>query len=119
MMGTIAIFLILIVASLIFSFILRFTSAQESSFQVVTTVITFIALFIGGFVTGGKGKEKGWLIGALTGIFYTIIIFLFNYLGHDQLFSGKQIIYHICFIVTAMMGGILGVNMTGSKTRSV
>lgn len=116
MFGTIAIFLILILSSFIISFILKFTSTQEASLNIVTTVITFLALFIGGFISGGKGKEKGWLIGALTGIFYTVIIFLFQYLGFDQLFSFEQIVYHICFIITAMMGGILGVNLSSSRT---
>jgi len=57
------------------------------------------------------------LSGALTGIGYTLIIFLFQYLGHDSLFSLEQMVYHACYIVTAMMGGILGVNMTTPKVR--
>lgn len=116
--GIIAIFVMLIVSSFIFSLILRFTSTQESSLGVITTAITFITLFAGGFIAGGKGKEKGWLIGGLTGIGYTLIIFLFQYLGYDSLFSMEQVIYHVCFILTAMMGGILGVNMSTPKTRS-
>ncbi|TKC20060.1 TIGR04086 family membrane protein [Robertmurraya kyonggiensis] len=117
--GVIAVFLLLIISSFIFSLILRFTSTQESSLGIVTTAITFITLFVGGFVSGGKGKQKGWLIGSLTGILYTLIIFLFQYLGYDSLFSVEQIIYHVCYILTAMMGGILGVNITTPKTRSV
>lgn len=97
---------------------MRFTSTQEASLGVITTAISFITLFAGGFIAGTKGKEKGWLIGFLTGIAYTLIIFLFQYLGHDSLFNMEQIIYHICYIITAMMGGILGVNMSTPKTRS-
>ncbi|MGG0716349.1 TIGR04086 family membrane protein [Robertmurraya massiliosenegalensis] len=116
--GVIAIFLLLIISSFIFSIILRFTSTQESSLGVITTIISFITLFAGGFITGRKGKEKGWLIGTLTGVLYTIIIFLFQYLGYDSLFSLEQMIYHVCYIITAMMGGILGVNMSTPKTRN-
>ncbi|WP_321177919.1 TIGR04086 family membrane protein [Robertmurraya siralis] len=117
--GVIGIFLLLIIASFVFSVILRFTNTQESSLGILTTIISFITLFAGGFITGRKGKEKGWLIGALTGAIYTLIIFLFQYLGYDSLFSLEQIVYHVCYILTAMMGGILGVNMSSPKTRSI
>lgn len=116
--GVIAIFLLAIITSLIFSFILRFTSAQESSLQFIITAVSFVTLFAGGFISGGKGKQKGWLLGGLTGLVYSLIIFFFQYLGYDSLFNMEQIIYHTCYILTAMMGGILGVNMTTSKTRN-
>ena len=115
--GLIAILLLAMVSSLIFSFILQLTSIQESGLQIVITAMSFISLFVGGFISGGKGKEKGWLLGGATGLLYSLVIFLFQYLGYDSLFSSAQLIYHTCFILIAMMGGILGVNLT-SKTRS-
>jgi putative membrane protein (TIGR04086 family) len=114
--GVIAIFVFAIVSSLIFSILLTFTSLQESSLQYAVTTVSFISLFAGGFITGKKGKEKGWFIGTATGLIYSAIIFLFQYLGLDSLFSTEQIIYHICYIITAMMGGILGVNMSSSRS---
>ncbi|WP_232233862.1 TIGR04086 family membrane protein [Bacillus sp. J33] len=114
--GIIAIFAIAIAGSLIFSLLLRFTSLQESSLQYIITAVSFISLFAGGFISGGKGRQKGWLLGGLTGLVYTLIIFLFHYLGHDRLFSMEQIIYHACFMLTAMMGGILGVNLNSKRT---
>jgi putative membrane protein (TIGR04086 family) len=115
MYGIVTIFLVAVISSLIFSLILRFTSTQESSLQFVVTAVSFISLFIGGFISGGKGKEKGWLLGGGTGLMYSLIIFLFQYLGHDSLFSIEQFIYHTCYMLVAMMGGILGVNMTTSR----
>ncbi|MDQ0183585.1 TIGR04086 family membrane protein [Cytobacillus kochii] len=114
--GLIAIFTLAIVSSFIFALILRFTSLQESSVQYVMTAISFIALFTGGFISGGKGKQRGWMLGGITGAIYTIIIFLFQYLGFDKLFNPQQIVYFICYILIAMMGGILGVNMS-SKSK--
>ena len=98
-----------------FFILLRFTSLQESSIQWVVTAISFIAIFAGGFISGGRGKEKGWLVGGLTGLIYSVIIFLFQFLGLDSLFNFEQIIYHICYILIAMMGGILGVNLGGNS----
>ena len=115
--GVLAIFILITISSLIFSFILRFTNIQEQSIKLIVTIISFIALFIGGFVCGSRGKEKGWLLGSLTGILYTFIIFLSQYLGYGNLFSTEQTIYHLCFILTAMMGGVLGVNMLSGKSK--
>lgn len=117
--GLIFIFAFAVLSSLIFSLILRFTSVQESSLQYVVTTLSFIGLFGGGFLSGRKRKEKGWLIGGLTGLFYSLIVFLFQYLGYDRLFDFEQIIYHTCYTLISMMGGILGVNITSGKTRSV
>lgn len=103
--------------SLIFSLILKFSSVQEGQLSLIITVISFISLFIGGFVAGGRGKEKGWLLGGLTGILYTVINFLFQFFGYDSVFNMEQIIYYICFMLTAVMGGILGVNMMGNRSR--
>lgn len=114
--GVMAIFLLAVVSSFIFSLLLKFTSVQESSLQYVMTSISFLSIFIGGFITGGNGKQKGWLIGGGTGLVYSFIIFLFQFLGYDSLFSFEQIIYHTCYILTAMMGGILGVNIAGGKS---
>jgi len=114
--GVMAIFLLAVVSSFIFSLLLKFTSVQESSLQYVMTSISFLSIFIGGFITGGNGKQKGWLIGGATGLVYSFIIFLFQFLGYDSLFSFEQIIYHTCYILTAMMGGILGVNIAGGKS---
>ncbi|WML47410.1 TIGR04086 family membrane protein [Neobacillus sp. PS3-34] len=118
MYGLIFIFVFAVASSLIFSLILRFTSVREISLQYIVTAVSFIGLFGGGFLSGGKGKQKGWLVGGLTGLMYSVIVFLFQYLGYDRLFSGEQIVYHVCYILIAMMGGILGVNISTSSRKT-
>ena len=115
--GTISIFIFAIISSSIFAFILRFTALQETSIQYVITAMSFIALFIGGFIAGGKGQQKGWFLGGLTGFIYALFIFLYQFLGLDSLFNVEQIIYYVCYILISMMGGILGVNLSG-KSRT-
>lgn len=116
--GTLVIFILAIISSLLFAFLLRFTSLQEASVQYIISAISFISIFMGGFISGGRGKQKGWMIGGLTGIVYSLIVFLYQFLGLDSLFNFEQIIYHICYILIAMMGGILGVNMSGKSRNS-
>ncbi|WP_331456722.1 TIGR04086 family membrane protein [Bacillus sp. FJAT-27916] len=111
--GVVTIFIMAAVFSLFFSLILRFTNVAESSLTYIIMILSFLTLFIGGFIAGGKGKKQGWLLGGGTGLIYTLIVFLYQYLGLDALFTSKQLIYNACFIVTAMMGGVLGVNLSG------
>lgn len=113
--GIIAIFTLAIITSLISALILRFSSVQDTSIQWIITAISFITLFIGGFISGGKGKEKGWLIGGLTGLIYSIIIFFAQYLGYDRIFTTEQFLYHGGYIATAMIGGMMGVNMSSKS----
>ncbi|NHM30447.1 TIGR04086 family membrane protein [Neobacillus terrae] len=117
--GLIFILVFAVASSLIFSLILRFTSVREISLQYYITAASFIGLFGGGFLSGGKGKHKGWLLGGLTGFVYSLLVFLFQWLGFDRLFSGEQVVYHVCYILIAMMGGILGVNMSSNSRKAI
>lgn len=112
-----AIFVLLAISSLVISLILRFSDMTEHALHMAVTMISFFSLFLGGLVGGGKGKKKGWLLGSLTGVLYTAIVFLVQYLGYNELFTVKQAIYHACYIVAAAMGGILGVNLFSGRSR--
>lgn len=115
MYGTIVIFVFAAACSLVFSLILRFSSLTETSLQLSITIASFLVLFIGGFISGKLSGQKGLLSGGATGFLYSLVMILYQYLGHDAIFSLEQFIYHLCFIVTAMMGGVLGVNMSPKK----
>lgn len=113
--GLMTIFVIALVTSLIFSLLLKFTNLTESSITWLLLGISFISVFIGGFVSGGKGKEKGWLIGGITALLYTLIIYLFQFLGYGQNFTIEQTFYHVGFLFVAMFGGVFGVNMSSER----
>ncbi|WP_078432445.1 TIGR04086 family membrane protein [Metabacillus halosaccharovorans] len=113
--GLITIFVMALVTSLIFSLLLKFTSLTESSITWLILGLSILALFIGGFVAGGNGKEKGWLIGGITAILFSLIILLFKFLGHGEIFSVQELMYHGGFLLIAMLGGIFGVNVSSSR----
>ncbi|WP_318153041.1 TIGR04086 family membrane protein [Metabacillus arenae] len=115
MFGLLTIFIMALAVSFIFSLILKFTGLTEESISWMIKALSFIAVFIGGFVAGGKGKERGWMIGGITALSYTIIVFLFQYLGFGKVFTLEQTMYHAGFLATAMLGGVAGVNLTTSK----
>ncbi|WP_050615891.1 TIGR04086 family membrane protein [Bacillus testis] len=113
--GTLTIFIIALLFSLLFSVLLRFTSLTESSLSYMILILSFLAIFFGGIVSGGRGKKQGWMLGGATGLLYTVILLLFQYLGHDQAFTIREWIQSLCYIVVCMMGGILGVNLSGGN----
>ena len=113
--GTVSIFILAVIISLLFSLVLRFTSLTEYSISYLILILSFISIFIGGLISGGKGKKQGWILGGGTGLLYTLIILAFQYLGFDQTFSSREWIQSLCYILVCMMGGILGVNLSGGK----
>lgn len=109
--GLVTILVIILSVSFIISLLLRFTSLTETSFTWVIMILTFVALLVGGFVSGGKSKQKGWMVGAGTGILYSLLVFLVQYLGYNATFTTEQYLFHGGFILAAIIGGILGVNV--------
>lgn len=116
--GVITIFTSAIICSFIFALLLKLTNYDETSLRWVMHGLAFLSLFFGGFIAGGKGKARGWMLGGATSAIFTTIIFLFQFLGMDQTFSGEQWGYHIGFLITAMIGGMIGVNVATSRSRS-
>lgn len=112
--GWVALFGILLLSSLILAILLNFTEFSDSALSLVTLIVGILALFIGGFIAGLKGKSKGWMIGALIGLGFTLLIFLVQYLGYQQVFTLKQTAYHSLYLGVALLGGILGVNLSGT-----
>jgi|SRR5690625_285640 len=113
--GWITLFILVLIFALFTSLIIRFTTISELTLTYLTFSFGIIALFIGGFIAGLKGKDKGWLLGAITGIGFTLFTFMIQYLGFNGSFSFEQIIYHGSFIVAAIVGSVIGVNLVTIK----
>ena len=101
--GLIAIFVVMIVTSLLVSLMLTFTSMQESSFKWMIMILSFAALFLGGMISGGKAKERGWLIGAMTSFIFSLTVFI-SIFRFGETFSPEQFIYHAAFLGICMLG---------------
>ncbi|RYG74801.1 TIGR04086 family membrane protein [Lentibacillus lipolyticus] len=109
--GWIAVLGLMLVTSIILAFLLQFTTMDQTVLSWVTLAAGLIILFIGGLIAGVKSKAKGWIIGTVTGIGFTLFTFLVQYLGYQQAFSTEQSLNHLGFILAALVGGIIGVNM--------
>ncbi|MFB1051640.1 TIGR04086 family membrane protein [Paraliobacillus sp. JSM ZJ581] len=109
--GWLTILTLMILASIILSLLLRFTSLEASTLSQTTTVISLISFFSGGIFAGLKTGEKGWLVGLLTSLGFSLFVFLYQYLGLQQAFSWLQLIYHGGFLLAGIIGGVIGVNI--------
>lgn len=110
--GWIAVLGLIFVASVILALLLRFTSFNDPTLTWVTLVVGLISLFLGGLISGVKGKARGWLLGGLTGLGFTLLTFLVQYLGYQQGFSLSQSLHHVGFVLAALLGGMVGVSVS-------
>ncbi|KKE80540.1 TIGR04086 family membrane protein [Oceanobacillus caeni] len=115
--GWITVLGLILISSVIIAFLLKVTSLDENLLSWIALVIGILSLFIGGLITGLKGKAKGWIVGAITGIGFTVFTFLVQYLGYQQGFSMEQSLHHIGFIFAAVIGGVIGVNIIGDTSE--
>ncbi|MBY7143277.1 TIGR04086 family membrane protein [Virgibacillus sp. NKC19-3] len=115
--GWIVVLGFILIASVILAFFLSFTTFNEPTLTWVTLAIGLLALFLGGIVAGVKGKVRGWIIGGVIGLGFTLFIFLVQYLGYQQMFSLEQLLHHIGYIIAALFGGVIGVNTAGPASE--
>lgn len=113
--GWLTIIVLTLIAATALAMIIRFSSIAEITITYSAIIITCIILFVGGLFAGMKGKTNGLWIGLLTGFGFTLLTFLIQFLGYNALFSLKQILFHLLYLLAAMVGGILGVNFIQVK----
>lgn len=106
---------LILLTSVIIALLLRFTGMDGTALTWTTLITGLICLFIGGIVSGIKSKQKGWVIGGITGLGFTLFTFLIQYLGYEQTFSLQQTLHHLGYIFAALLGGVIGVNMTSGQ----
>lgn len=115
--GMAASILIVLSSAFLLASLLRFTTFAETSGSVLPVIISVTALFIGGVVAGSKLKEKGLLIGAVTGLFYCLFSLFFQYLGMDRWPGLAQYVYFLANIGASAVGGTVGVNIFSGRQR--
>ncbi|WP_163582290.1 TIGR04086 family membrane protein [Gracilibacillus saliphilus] len=113
--GWIGIFVVMILASVILTLLLRFTSLGESTLEMATLFISFIALFTGGLIAGLKAKHKGILIGTITSLLFTFVVFCYRFLGLQAGFSVVELVNHSAYLLLAIIGAIIGVNLSSEE----
>lgn len=116
LLGWSVILFLMIIASIIFALLLRYTSIAESTISLLTSISGLLILAFGAIIAGRKAKEKGWLIGIIISLGFSLFVFLYQYLGYQQTFSLQQYMYHGSFLIASMLGAVIGVNLSDQET---
>ncbi len=109
--GIVVIIVLFLIMSVIFSTILRFSSIAEQSLQWILTGIACIIFFIGGWIASRKTKEKGFITGVITALGAILLFIVYQFLGYDASVGSTQALLFLGFILSASIGGVIGVNV--------
>ncbi|MCR6464672.1 TIGR04086 family membrane protein [Bacillus paranthracis] len=110
--GIVILLMLATVTSMIMALLLKFTDMNEGTLAVTIFILALLSMLISGFTAGKKAQGKGWLVGFSTGLTFTILVFLVNYLGFSQTLSNSQLLYQLALMGVSTLGGIFGVNMS-------
>lgn len=105
-------YIITVVLILIFSLLLTYTNLQENKIPLLNTIALIGSIALASIYVSIKIKEKGWIMGAIIGIVYYIVLIALNFLLLKTLamdiFSISKL---ILASVTGMIGGMIGINL--------
>jgi len=100
---------------LLFSFLMLYAGLERSFAVPFATVSLGAGSFFAAFYAARKIKEKGYLIGLLTGLFVFITVVLISLLISKDSVTYNTLFHFIIIMLSSITGGILGVNFKNSK----
>ena len=78
----------------------------------IMMVLCCVSVFFGGYIAAKVSKEKGFIVGAVTGFIMFVSVLSAGLLNSDGVFSYMTLIKLLVFIISGALGGIKGVNKT-------
>ena len=111
--GTIISILLTLILLTIYSALLSFTNISENTMVPVVLVMTGISILVGSSMSSINIKRQGMLNGGLVGLIYMLFIYTLSsiFLVGFEL-NLNCILMIIIGIITGMLGGIIGVNLS-------
>src|SRR5699024_11580828 len=94
----------MILTSFVLAICLKFSSMSASVLSWTTLIAGLLCSFAGGLIAGAKSMKKGWIIGGLTGLGFSLFTFIVQYLSYNQGFSLEQSLHHLGFVLSALIG---------------
>jgi putative membrane protein (TIGR04086 family) len=95
-----------------FAFIMQLSSLSESIIRPVVQVVRILSIAVGGAYVARLGIAKGWLKGAVTGIFYVVFVSVIGVISGGQ-FAFDRILLSdtVMAVIVGAAGGAIGVNI--------
>ena len=103
---------VILILLLIYSILLAYTSIPETTMSFVGILITAIGIFIGSLIVTRNTKKNGIINGGLIGFGYLLIAHIVSAIISGINFTPATFVMIIIGILSGMLGGIIGVNIS-------
>lgn len=99
----------------LFSFLMYFADLDSNYASLLGTLSVAFSILITSFLLAIKVKKRGFLIGFIIGISNFVLIFLISLVINGGGITYNTLFHLIIFVLSGLIGGILGVNKTSNK----
>ncbi|WP_342562551.1 TIGR04086 family membrane protein [Paenibacillus sp. FSL R7-0345] len=104
-------FMWMLLGAVVLSLLLWSSGMKEQDLAMYTYIVHGIAAAFGGLTAGRRAVSRGWYQGALTGVFYGVIVLLVGFLALDSSPAGIDGLWVLTAAAIGALGGIFGVNL--------
>lgn len=87
-----------------------FNILSDKVTSIIKIIIPIISMLIGSFYIGKNSLKKGFLEGLKLGSIFSIFLIIFNYLGLNNSFKVKHLLFYIILIISSILGSMIGIN---------
>jgi len=109
--GIIVSYIITIPAFIIFALLLSYIDFPEKYISSAVLIATIVSLLVAGSTATRNVKNKGWLNGAIVGLIYMLVLYIFSGLVFKNFTIDRQvIIMAVIGVLCGAIGGIIGIN---------
>ena len=105
-----------LVGILFFAFVIKLFGITDQFLRPVNQIIKAISILLGVFVSAKKYKQNGLILGAITGLIYTILAFVVFSALNGSFSADKTLLNDILF--GGIMGAISGVIAVNVSKKS-
>ena len=111
-------FLFIAIVFALAALLLTYTPMSESLISPLVILTSVISVIIAGISASRDIRRRGLLTGAIAGILYSVILYLFSSLAGESIaISPYILIMTVVSIFAGALGGILGINLSGKRKR--
>ena len=110
--------IILAITIIIYTSLLYFgvISSNDNTVKTVSFVMGLVLFLILGLISGLKEKKSGWLAGFTSSLFLVLIVIFINIISKNL--TVMSLIKYLAYVISSMIGGIIGVNIITKKGES-
>jgi len=107
-------FMYIISSILVITFVITlfnyFNIISDKIISIFNILIPIISLFIGGFYMGKHSNKKGYIEGLKLGLIFSLFLLIFNFLGLNNSFKLKYLLFYLIIIISSIFGSMIGIS---------